>query len=389
MVCGGFLLALSAFEAESKRRALILHGLSLALFVASVLLYEVALLILLCSVLLYLLRVPWRAAVQRWIADCVVLLIIVLTVTLSSDVGHESSEAGLLSHAKTIAEQAKTLFTTIVLPLNSGSWWALGLFALLPAVALAVYRFAPAAATIRPELRRWLVAMLGGLVVVGLGYVIYAPGTDYYVPLGPGIINRVNAVPSLGWALVLYAGAMLAATLALQGLPRARLWASVVASGACGLIAIGWLQPISTYSDYFTRAYEEDVRVLANIETALPNPRPHSTIWTFGQPVEITPGVPVFGNTWDMTASVQLTYDDPTITSLVAGPATVFQCGPDGVLPGGGYAQEDGSPNPLYGSPYGLTYFVDTGTSRAILVKDRKQCRRAIEVFALSPPYAV
>ena len=121
MVCGGFLLALSAFEAESKRRALILHGLSLALFVASVLLYEVALLILLCSVLLYLLRVPWRAAVQRWIADCVVLLIIVLTVTLSSDVGHESSEAGLLSHAKTIAEQAETLFTTIVPPLNSGS----------------------------------------------------------------------------------------------------------------------------------------------------------------------------------------------------------------------------------------------------------------------------
>jgi hypothetical protein len=388
MVCGGFLLALSAFEAESRRRALILHAISLALFVASILLYEVALLVMLASVLVYRLRVPWRPAIQRWVVDCAVLIAVTLTVTLSSEAGHESTEAGLFSHAKTIAEQAKVLFTTTVLPLNSGSWWALVLFALVPAVALGVYRLLPAASAVRPELRRWLLAMLGGLLVAGLGYVIYAPGTDYYIPLGPGIVNRVNAVPSIGWALILYAGAMLAATLALRELPRARLWASIVASAACALIAVGWVKSISTYSDYFTRAYEEDVRVLDKIETALPQPRSRSTIWTFGQPVEIVPGVPVFGNTWDMTSSVQLTYDDPTITSLVASPGTVFHCSPAGVLPSGSYAQEDGSPNPLFASPYGRTYFVETASGKAIAVKSRKQCRQAIKAFPLSPPYA-
>lgn len=386
MVCGGFLLALIAFEAKSRRNALILHGLSLGLFVASILLYEVALLVLLCSVLLYVLQVPWRTAAKRWVVDCAVLILVTLTVTLSTDVGHQSTEAGVFSHAKTIAEQAKVLFTTIVLPLNSGSWWALLLAALVPAAAVILYRALPAASSTRPELRRWLVAMAGGLVVVVLGYMIYAPGTDYYIPLGPGIINRVNAVPSIGWAVVLYAGAMLAATLALRELPRARLWASVFASTACALIAIGWLKPVSEYSDYFIRAHQEDERVLANVETALPNPRPHSTIWTFGQAVEIVSGVPIFGNTWDMTSSVQLTYDDPTLTSLVAYFDTVFHCGPHDLVPAGRYALEDGSPDPLYGSPYGLTYFVDTGTGRTVLVKNQAQCRRAIKSFPLSPP---
>lgn len=385
LVCSGFLLALMAFEASDRRRALLLHAVSLACFVTSVLLYETALLIMLASVLLYRLRVPWGPAIRRWIVDCVVLGGLTLTVTLASEAGHVGTEAGALSHGRAIAEGARVLFTTVVLPLNSANWYILALLALIPAGALLAWRALREGDPARPELLRWLLAMAGGLVVVALGYAIYAPGTDYYTPLGPGIGNRVNAVPSIGWVLVLYAGFMLLATMATRGLPRARLAASAFAGLACALIAIGWLKPVHDYSDHFTRAYEEDVRVLATMKRSLPQPRPESTIWTFGQAVEVVPGVPIFGNSWDMTSSVKLTYDDPTLVSLVAYPETTFECGRSTVEPGG--PRWDLEPDGLYGSRYGKTYFVDTNTGKVTRIDSPAQCRQARREFAPSPEY--
>lgn len=386
LVCGGFLLALIAFERQG-RRALVLHALSLTCFVASVLLYEVALLVILASVLLYRLRVPWGPAIRRWIVDCAVLLVVTLTVTLSSSAGHEESSVGAWSHGKTIAEQARILFTTVVLPLNSASWYILLLLALVPVGAVLAYRALPSSSPSRPELLRWLLTMAAGLLIVVLGYAIYAPGTDYYIPLGPGIVNRVNAVPSIGWVLVLYGGLILVTTLAARGLPRPRLVASGFAACACALIAVGWLKSIGDYSGYFTRAYEEDVRVLTTVRSALPEPRSHSTIWTFGQPVEVVPGVPVFGNTWDMTASVQLTYANPTITSYVAYPETGFHCEQQGIAPSGPSWGNSVKPDRLYASPYGKTYFVDTTEGKVARIDNPAQCRRAAREFAPSPQY--
>jgi hypothetical protein len=383
LVCSGFLLALIAFEAEDRRRALVLHAVSLACFVTSVLLYETALLVMLASVLLYRLRVPWGRAIRRWIVDCVVLVGLTLTVTLASEAGHVGTEVGAFSHGKAIAEGARVLFTTVVLPLNSADWYILALLALVPAGALLAWRALRDSDPARPEILRWLLAMAGGFVVVALGYAIYAPGTDYYTPLGPGIANRVNAVPSIGWVLILYSGLMLVATLATRGLPRGRLAASGFAGLACALIAVGWLKPIDDYSDHFTRAYEEDVRVLATMKRSLPDPRPGSTIWTFGQAVEVVPGVPIFGNTWDMTSSVKLNYDDPTLVSLVAYPETRFECGRRTIEPNG--PRWDPEPDGLYGSKYGKTYFVETGTGKVTRIDNPAQCRRATQAFPPSP----
>jgi hypothetical protein len=385
LVCTGFLLALMAFEADARRRALILHGVSLACFVASVLLYEIALLVMLASVLLYRLRAPWRPAIRRWILDCAVLGGITLLVTVAISTGHLESEAGALNHGKAIAEQARALFTTVVLPLNSSSWYIVLLLALVPAGAFLAYRALPRSDSARPELLKWLLAIAGGFVVVCLGYAIYAPGTDYYNPLGPGIINRVNVVPSIGWVLMLYGGLMLVTTLATRGLPRARIAASALAALACALIAVGWLKSIDEYSDHFTLAYEEDLRVLATMEGALPEPRSNSTIWTFGQAVEIVPGVPVFGNTWDMTSSVQLTYDDPTIVSYVAYPETGFRCEPQGITPTG--PSWDGSDAWMYASEYGSTYFVNTSSGKVRRLDTAAQCRAAVREFEPSPQY--
>jgi hypothetical protein len=387
LVCTGFLLALIAFDAGERRRAFILHVISLACFVASILLYEVALLVLLFSVLLYRLQVRFGRAIRRWVVDCGVLMAVTLTVTLSSSAGHEESSAGVWTHGKVIAEQARILFTTVVLPLNGASWYILLLLALVPLGAALAYQALPDSSADRKELLRWFSTMAGGIVVVILGYAIYAPGTDYYIPLGPGIVNRINAIPSIGWVLILYAGLMLVTTLAARGLPRPRIAASGFAACACALIAIGWLNSVGDYSGYFSRAYEEDVRVLTTVKSVLPQPRSHSTIWTFGQPVEIVPGVPVFGNTWDMTSSIQLTYGDPTITSYVAYPETGFVCDRREIAPNGPSWSGTKEADRLYHSRYGRTYFVDTNSGKLARIDSPAQCRRVAREFVPSPQY--
>lgn len=385
--CAGFLLALRAFEAKERRYGLALHAASLACFVASILLYEIALLVMLASVLLYRVQISWGRAARRWIVDCAVLISVTVAVNLLVQAGHDGTSAGVWTHGRVIAEQARIVFATVVLPLSSASWYVLLLLALVPIGACLAYAWMPDSDVSRSELLRWLLVLIGGFVVVSLGYAIYVPGTDYYIPLGAGIANRVNAVPSIGWVLVLYAGLMLLTTLATRGLPRARLLASAFAIVACGLIAVGWLKSISRDSDSFTRAYEEDVRVLTGMKSTLPDPRAHSTIWTFGQPVEMAPGVPVFANTWDMTASVRLTYGDPTLVSYVAYPETGFVCdrreiAPNGPSWGGGEA-----PDPLYRSPYGRTYFVDTSSGKVARIDNSAQCRRAVRRFPPSPQF--
>ncbi|MBS1675751.1 MAG: hypothetical protein JST08_00050 [Actinobacteria bacterium] len=383
-VCFGFLLALEAFEAKSLRNKLLLHTASILFFVLSLLLYEIALLVILAGILLYLLRAPWREALARWVADCCVLGVIALTVTLQSSEGHAETEMGAWAHGRLILEQAKTLAMTVVLPFNTDHWYLILLVLMVPAVALFIWWLRDRADPIREDLERWLMTMGAGAIIVVLGYVIYAPGTDYYQPLLPGIGDRVNLVPSFGWVLMLYAAAMLLATLILRDIPRGRRWVSVVAAIGCALIAAGWLRTIGDFSGYFTRAYQEDVRVLTTMREHLPNPKRGSTIWTFGQPVEEGPGVPVFGNTWDMTQSVRLKYDDPTLTSLVAYPESEFECTPEGVNPKGRYEVEGQTP-PQYISLYGKTYFIDTTSGRYTAIENREQCEVAIAKYPLSP----
>jgi hypothetical protein len=381
----GFLVALAAFERETRRARVLMHGASLLLFVSSLLLYELILPVMLVSVLVYRVRVPWRPAIRRWLVDCGVLLTLALTVTRSSSSGFSQSSTGMFDHATTIAEQAAALLTTRVLPFASANWYVLLLLAALPAVAALIAYRLPSENQMRGELQRWLCVMAAGALVVALGYSIFIPGVDYYIPLGAGIANRINAVPSIGWVLILYAGVMLASTLALQRLPEAAKLRTGLAALVCALIAASWIGPIRTESRAYTKAFEEDERVLLAIRTAIPRPPPGSTIWTFGQPVEVRPGIPVFGNTWDMTSSVQLTYDDPTLRSYVGLPEVAFSCAKERIEPGGSYGVPGEPLNKSLGSGYGRTYFLDTTSGRVELLRTPADCRHAARTFAPSP----
>lgn len=384
----GFVLALRAFRARGRSRIL-LHGASLAMFAASLLLYELVLLVMLASVLLYRLSVPWRPALGRWLVDCAVLIPTALTVTRSESSAWEvQSVAGMWDHLVVIADQASTLLATVVFPFGGAEWLALSLLTLLPAGALVVVARLDRGSPARAALRRWLATIAAGLAIVVLGYAIYVPGDDTYVPLGAGIGNRVNAVPSVGWVLVLYGLTMLGATMACCRLARARQVTYALALAACAAVSVNWLQSIDRDSAAFVAAYEEGQRVLRAVEVAVPAPPPSSVIWTFGRPSEIAPGVPVLGAA-DMTTSVRLMYGDRTLRSFVAFSDTTLDCRRDHLAPGGWRYAAFRVSSAVLESPYGRTYFVDTASGAWERIDSRRQCERAVGMFPRAPDYPV
>lgn len=382
----GFLVAFSAFGSRG-RRAIALHAGSLLLFAASLLLYEVALPIMLASALLYRMRVPWQQAARRWLLDLAVLFPIALTVTRSSgSAAQQQSGSGALSHAWTILADCPKLLAHTLLPF--GGWYAVAAFALLLACSLALLRLLPADDLRRPPLRRLLGVFAAGVLVVLLAYSIYVPGIDYYEPTAVGIADRVNAVAGIGWVLILYAGLGLLAV-PLAGRRRTRLLApAVIAIGAIVFLA-AWLPIVARDSRNYVAAYREGQRTLAVVHSVLPDPAPGTTIWTFGQPVQIAQGVPVFGNTWDMTGSVDLMYRDPSIRSYVGFPGTILECRAHWLAPFGNVNYPTTSPPEAseFASRYGTIYFVDTVTGRSEPIESRGECLRALRVFHPSPEF--
>jgi hypothetical protein len=381
----GFLLAFWAFDRGTGRAAAAGHAGSLLLFAASLLLYEVALPIMLASALLYRLRVPWRRAARRWLLDVAVLIPIALTVTRSSSAAaQQQSGSGSLSHAWTILADCPRLLAHTLLPL--GGWYGVAAFALLLVGSVVLLRLLPAADRRRPAVRRFLGVFCAGILVVLLSYSIYAPGIDYYRPTAPGIADRVNAVAGIGWVLVLYAGLGLLGVLLAGRRYNRRIAAAVTAAGAAVLLA-AWVPIVATDSRHYDAAYREGQRTLAVVRSALPDPPPGTTIWTFGQPVEIAPGVPVFGNTWDMTDSVALMYRDPTVRGYVGFPGTILECRDRWLAPFGNASYPTASPpeSSEFASRYGSLYFVDTVTGQFAAIDSRAACLRALRTFHPSP----
>lgn len=383
--CVGFLLALRAFRAQGRRRWL-LHGASLLLFLLSLLLYEVGLPAFLASFLLYGLRAPRRQALRRWLVDCLVLLPVALAVTSSTE-ANDQGLGGALGHAGEMAAGLPPLLFGRLLPLGSLRPLAFVLLAAVYATAFAVLVRLPAGDPRRARLRTLFSLTGAGLVVVALGYAIYVPGLDYYTPLGAGIGDRVNALAAVGWCLALYALAATIATLATLALRRAPLYAGLATAGLVLALAVAWLASIAEESRAYVDASREGGRVLGVLERAVPEPRRGTAIWAFGQPVEISPGVPVFANYWNMTGAVALLYHDHHVRGFVGLPGTRFECRRHGMVP---HQSPEYAPPPAaelgrFGSRYGRTWFVDTVSGQFAAMSSRRDCLAMRDAYRRSP----
>jgi len=373
----GFGLAILAFRADGAAR-IARHVGSVGLFAASVLVQEVALAVICGGLLLYLLITPRREAVMRWAADLVVLVPIAVFVTSRSSFERQDG-AGMVEHAQAIFSGASTLFTSAVLPIGVDGWFVLGAVLLVLGAAITVARSLRPEDADRAQLRVYLTATVAGLVVVVAGYAMYVPAIDYYTPAAYGIGNRVNNVASIGWALLLVSIVMIVTTLVGRVSLQSRRFAQAIALVALLLVALQYVDQLRTDAKRYQRAYTTGAAALATMQESVPKPPAGAMVWTFGQPIEQVPGIPVFGNTWDMTSSVQLMWRDSTIYSVPAYPDLQFDCGSGMVGPAGDLLEEG-----PYRVRYGKAYFVNTVTGAYAVPRNRPECLRITRKWARS-----
>lgn len=174
--------------------------------------------------------------------------------------------------------------------------------------------------------RRWIVLGAGGVILAAASYALFVPGDGFYVPLQPGVGNRVNAFAALGLVAVAYAVAMLAAE-AVAAIARDARRPAAVGAVLVTALAVGYVIQIERDTTDWDRAGALQSRILGQLARAVPHPPRGATFVTFGHPA-YSKGIPVFAAPWDLNGAVQLLWRDGSLTGYPAVAGLRFACGP-------------------------------------------------------------
>jgi hypothetical protein len=362
----GIVLALRALR-SSGGRALALHAASLALYVLSILSYEAFAVAGCLAGLLYAHAVGVARARARWAIDVVVIAatLTVARVALPIDVATPSrmqSLAGMVHHAGLIVSRGARIVGAAALPVAGVSpWIGAGMIAAVLAVAALVRLRLPGGDGTRAELGLWLAIAGAGALAALAAWAVYVPATDHYAPSAAGTVNRMNAAAGIGIAVLVYACIVLGARM-LGRLARAPVSAAAIATAAALVLAVGYVARSLGDARPWDRAAADQRRVLADIHVALPSLRRASTVYVFGAPAAVGPGIPVLGTTLDLTSAMRISYSDPQLAGVPIGAMASMACGPHGPLAAG------------VGAAYGAAYVLDIAERSAVRLLDRRQC---------------
>lgn len=378
----GLLVALRGLGTPG-RRGMLLHVEAMVLYALGILVYELVAGAVLVSVVAYWLHLlgtapPKRRLLLRWGADVVATgaaLGVVLLVALPRVVIPFEQQ---VRFGFRVLDDSLTLLSRAVLPF----WTVPRLAVCLPlagvlVIAFLVRRRAAAGDPLRDRLGYWLLTVAGGVVVVCAGYALAVAG-GYAGPLSLGIENRVNMIAGIGYVLILYGSFCLAGHLVASR--TARLAASRHGLFFAGAALLGVAYSIQVYdsaTDY-DRSFATQLVVLDRITAQGPYP-PFATIYAFGYPTFVRPGVPTFAWNSDLNSAAKVALDDPSPGAYPMLPGTTFDCGPTAVTP---VTTHLGFP-PI--SPYTNTFFLDVKTGAVQLITDRAVCEKAAREFRPGP----
>ena len=375
----GVVVALRGLSARTRSNRILLHAGAVALYLASLLQYEVAYAAICASCLLY----PTRTGVSRaglrralpWAAvDIVVATVTVAVIVSRSAVSRTSS---LAHHARIMFDGAVQILTRVVVPFGDPRpALAVGALGAVFAAALVVVLGRRHRDANRGDLLRWLYVGAGGLITALAGYSLFAGAFDYYQPLNPGLADRTNAIASLGFIATAYAAIMCLATLLLRPLGASRGLAACVTVFVAAIVFTGYQDRLRDSAAVWDDTWRREMTILETLEIRVPHPPPSSTIYTFGHPVvSSNPGLPIFFSFWELRGAVQTVYDDPTLAAYPAVPGTSLACTATGAyLQGAGYPK-------AFGDVYGQVYLVDVPTLRLARPETRAQCLRDAAQF--------
>jgi hypothetical protein len=367
---------------RNGRAALAYHLSALALFAASVLLYEVAATAIMVTGVLYWRRAGRRAALPRWAADVTVLLVLLFAFARDTEVPRLHGLSAITSHARTIYDQSLTLLAGTVFPLNASRTLILVLIALLLVGAREVSWHLPREDRIRSRLTRWIWIVLAGVALTAVAGTIFAPADPYYSPLQVGVGNRMNALLAVGLVIASYGIFMICGTLASCAVAfaggRGRIadprLASVVAVILALLTGLRFAHLVRVDADAYDLSSRDQLQLLDGLRASVPRVDPHETLFAFGSPAYTAPGVPVFAASWDLDGAAQIVYQDPMIDAYPVIPGSTLECAARGIhatLVGGIHIS----------AAYGGVTLYDHLSSRTSSPRTRSECGSVIAYF--------
>jgi hypothetical protein len=369
----GTIAALRALGIAGPRRsrAIALHALAAALYVISVLTYQVAPAAILLSGLLYRTRFSWRALRGRWLLDVgLVLVALVVSFVATSHVRNVGSLQGRISDVPHFVRDGLSIFAAGFLPRDISSP-ATKLFVLALAVAVVAASAWRARECKMGELRQWLQRGTAAAAAVGLGYITFLGSS--LLPLSPGLDDRVNTFAAFGFVGATYS--VLALVALLIGAGRGRAPAAILAFAAL-LVGVGWIQRVRDDAARYDATSARQRDELARLRAALPQPPHGSTLFTFGYPAQSAPGMPIFAKAWDLSGAVRLRWNDPSLDAFPIYRRGV-SCGRSKIRPL--------QLGPQYGAAYGNAVFVDLSGGHVQRIRSRGECLRARDTFEPGP----
>jgi hypothetical protein len=376
----GLVLSLRAFDEPDRRRSLRLHVAGASFYLFSMLFAEVASVAIPAAFVLYAYRAGWRRALPRSLIDTAVIAGPAYYIASNSTIPQAGSDLSTrISRVRALTDQSLTIATRSLDPWVSQGRNELLWLALAISAAATVYAFFGPRATVRRELRRWLLAIPVTLVGLAAAYAIYIPADPYYVPLQPGVGNRVNVLAALALVALATAVVALVATLVTAPLPETRRRLVAACLMGVALVAIGDRYARTTRADaaQYDRAFTREQSILGVLRTRLPTPPHSSMIFVVGHPIFEAPGIPVFAASWDFHGAVEYIYRDRTIRGLPILPGVTLSCGPTRVFPA--------TYGPANGARYGRAYLFEVPSQQVLPLDNQKACQAAAATAVPGP----
>jgi hypothetical protein len=383
LLFAGFLIALRGLRVEGPRGVLV-HLAATALYVASILTYEVTTVVALFAWTAYAWLGGWRAALPRMALD-IPAVVAAAIYTGENTNKHVRDLSEQLGHIPDIVREGADLIAGALLPVSIPAeippvLTLSALAAALGVLVIAALRArSPGEEDQRATRMRWPLVALAALGALALCWAIYIPQA-FYTPTFRGIEDRVNILalyPAavLVWAVMRSAGSLL----------RRNGYQLAVAGAAA--VAIGYGIQDFRQQDQWLRSTELQPRVLAAVERA--DASDGNVVLVFNYPGETAPRVPVLNVNYDLFPAAKLVTGKQIETYPVFEGSTV-RCSPKGVA-------IDWLATPLYEriwlaeegtaklQPYSNVVLVDVGRGRHELIRSREQCARALATYQPGP----
>lgn len=378
LALGGLWLALAALS----RRSWWGHLGAAALYLLSILTYEVTLPLIAAAGLLYVLREGWAAARGRWAVDLAV--VVAGAAWVGSHTKRETSSfSDNVEHLERIVDTGGMLLGRTLLPVGpQQTTLALAFLAFVLLAGLATWLLLRGEPGDRSGwgLREWLLLSAGGLAVAALGWFMYIPADPYYTPSVYGMNNRVNGLAGIGLVIAVYGCFGVLGSLIGQLRPQAPVVAVAVTLALGAALGIGFVDTLRRHITIWSAAFVAERAAIDQLRTELPRLRPGTTLFVGGYPANQTLGVTILGTTWDLDGMVKSEYEEERLRAYPVLPGLRLACAREGVRLVG-----EGAP-PTTPS-YGKALLIQLPTREQARPRTRAECREVVDRYVPGPLY--